>query len=117
MPSNDQYPRFAIILLSIFSLSYASSNHPQNDYEFFNRRMTLPRRDNIDFKSLPNCAKPYCNATAALNLSRLGCIEQTLTKACLWEKAVTPLACVPSGPQAKTTAGTIPKLAGRAVRQ
>jgi hypothetical protein len=101
MSSNVQYLRFAIVLLSIFSLSYASSDPPQNDYDFYNRRMKLLRRDNIGFKSLPDCAKPYCNVSAALSPSRLGCIEQTLTKACLCEKAVTPLACVPTGPSSE----------------
>ena len=61
------------------------------------RTKVLPRAD-IDLTTLPTCAQPYCNATAALSRSQLGCTEANLTKTCLCATAVAPLLCVPFGP-------------------
>lgn len=61
----------------------------------------LFRREDVDFDALPECAKPHCNASDSMSPSRLGCVGPTLTKSCLCDEAVTPLACVPDGPSSE----------------
>lgn len=90
-----------LALVGFLSTSEAASGLESNEYEFHARRMKFLRRDDIDFDSLPECARPYCNSTAALSPSRLGCIDATTTKDCFCKTAVAPLACVPSGPSSE----------------
>jgi hypothetical protein len=91
----------ALTVLCLVERCLSTSIETLNEYEFHNRRMKFFRRDEINLDSLPNCARLFCNAKTSLSPSRLGCIGPTLTKRCLCEKAVTPLACVPSGPSSE----------------
>jgi hypothetical protein len=85
------------IFLTVNSSSISQSTSNQ-DYSV---RRVLFRRGDIDFDKLPDCAKPYCNASDSLSPSRLGCVGPSLTKSCLCDEAVTPLECVPNGPSSE----------------
>lgn len=94
------YIIFTLTGLSTIFDAQAATIITKETYNFHHRRLSLVPR-NINFQNFPQCARPYCNETASLSPSRLGCIEVNLTQKCLCETAVAPLACVPSGPSSE----------------
>lgn len=96
------HPLTLQVALGCFVISTtAIAGRPREQNGYQNSPKNVARQDDMDLDSIPKCAQPYCNSTAAWSPSRLGCIGSTLTKDCFCKEAVTPLNCVPSGPSSE----------------